>query len=536
MQSFASRIVILWGWRRALIAFLSGAFSSLALAPFHILPVFFVTFSILVWLLDGLGSLSGRDGSGASCLSIFKRFLTAAVIGWCFGFGYFLSCFHWLAFVMIGDGSDSQLLAFFEFFLALFLLSASMASGTVIAYLLWSSGGCRVFALAVGLTIGEWFRVQIPFEFPLNRFGEGLAAFESLMQFASIVGVQGLTFLCVLIFSSPSIIGMRRSDFREAVWFVPVSGSFLLFLIFIYGLWRIPVGDLPVFESVRLRVVQPHKAFWSPKEGETILSSYWALSDKATSPSFSGAEDVTHLIWPGAYGFFFPEDDKEVRLSLVRLLPPGTLLLMGAFRREAAERPGQFLLYDSFLAFDNEARLLAVYDRVARVPFGLFFHSLFDLLKIDFPDGLEGRIISGPVRSTIDLPGTPAFLPLIGPEIALSLGQDFGLVHPEWILNLGHGGMITLFAGSWQYLHRARLQAIEQGVSLVRAVGTGGSAIIDPYGRMRTFVPAGTRAVLDGRLPQPLPKTIFVKFGNWILFFMLFSSIFLVFVLRPMNR
>ena len=54
----AYAVVLAWGWRRALIAFVAGAASALALAPIDAWPVLFLTFPVLVWLVDG--SAAGR--------------------------------------------------------------------------------------------------------------------------------------------------------------------------------------------------------------------------------------------------------------------------------------------------------------------------------------------------------------------------------------------------------------------------------------------------------------------------------------------
>jgi apolipoprotein N-acyltransferase len=53
MHRFAGRIILLWGWRRALAAFLAGALAVLAQAPYDFFAVGFVSFPVLVWLLDG---------------------------------------------------------------------------------------------------------------------------------------------------------------------------------------------------------------------------------------------------------------------------------------------------------------------------------------------------------------------------------------------------------------------------------------------------------------------------------------------------
>ena len=53
LKRLAGRIILLWGWRRALAAFLAGAVAVLAQAPFDFFAACFVSFPVLVWLLDG---------------------------------------------------------------------------------------------------------------------------------------------------------------------------------------------------------------------------------------------------------------------------------------------------------------------------------------------------------------------------------------------------------------------------------------------------------------------------------------------------
>ena len=60
-------------------------------APINAWPVLFVTFPMLVWLVDG--SASGRWGGP----------LTAALAGWCFGFGYFLAGLYWIGYAFLVD-------------------------------------------------------------------------------------------------------------------------------------------------------------------------------------------------------------------------------------------------------------------------------------------------------------------------------------------------------------------------------------------------------------------------------------------------
>src|SRR5262249_15614741 len=86
----AQAVALARGWRRILIAFLAGASSALALPPTDVWPVPFVTFPILVWLIDGA---KGRLGGA----------LAAAAIGWWFGFGYLLVSLHWIGHAFLVD-------------------------------------------------------------------------------------------------------------------------------------------------------------------------------------------------------------------------------------------------------------------------------------------------------------------------------------------------------------------------------------------------------------------------------------------------
>ena len=49
----AARIEALTGWRQAVAALAAGAVSILAMAPFHLWPVLFLTLPTLVWLIEG---------------------------------------------------------------------------------------------------------------------------------------------------------------------------------------------------------------------------------------------------------------------------------------------------------------------------------------------------------------------------------------------------------------------------------------------------------------------------------------------------
>ena len=92
----AHAVVLAFGWKRASIAFVAGAASALSMAPVNAWPVLFVTFPVLVWLIDG--STQGRRSAVWS----------AAIAGWCFGFGYFLFGLYWVGYAFLVDAKTCR--------------------------------------------------------------------------------------------------------------------------------------------------------------------------------------------------------------------------------------------------------------------------------------------------------------------------------------------------------------------------------------------------------------------------------------------
>ena len=134
-------IVLAWGWRRWLIAFVAGALSALAMAPFNAWPILFLTFPTLVWLIDGAGV--GRWGG-----------VFSAARGWWFGFGYFVAGLYWLGYAFLVDAPTFGWLLPFAVIGLPAVLALFTGFGVALARLLWTRGGTRILALGVSLTAG----------------------------------------------------------------------------------------------------------------------------------------------------------------------------------------------------------------------------------------------------------------------------------------------------------------------------------------------------------------------------------------------
>jgi apolipoprotein N-acyltransferase len=193
---FSERIAALTGWRRAGACFLFGAAATLALPPVHLLPVFYVAFPALVWMIGGA-----------------RRRRAAFWTGWWFGFGWFATSLYWIGNALLVFSDRTAWMVPF----AVLGLPAFLAIYTGIAGAVASVGRNhleRALWLSAAWTVTEWLRGHLFTGFPWNLAGHGWMASDALMQSAAFAGVYGMSFAAVLSASLPAALAQRAGKTR----------------------------------------------------------------------------------------------------------------------------------------------------------------------------------------------------------------------------------------------------------------------------------------------------------------------------------
>ncbi|HEY7300367.1 MAG TPA: apolipoprotein N-acyltransferase [Xanthobacteraceae bacterium] len=503
----AHSIVLAWGWKRALIAFAAGAITALGLPPFDIWPAPFLTFPVLVWLLDGCGAGS------------FGTAFAAAGIGWWFGFGYFLAGLYWIGYAFLVDARTFGWLLPFAVVALPAYLAVYTALGAALARLLWTAGALRILALAGAFTAAEWLRGHLLTGFPWNAFGYLLATPLPIAQAASLIGLWGLTFVAILVYASPAVIADDRAE-SSYRWAAPGLAILLVVSMTGYGAMRLAGAPTALVEGVRLRIMQPNlqqdeKFKYSQKQ--QVMDRYVALSERGDGSASAGLTGVTHLIWPESAFPFFLTREPSALAQIAMMLPPQTVLITGAVRApEIVPTAAITRAYNSIYVIDHTGSPLSVYDKVHLVPFGEYlpFQDFLERLGLTQLTKLRGGFLSGARRRPLAIPGAADAVPLlcyeaIFPGAIMPAGD-----RPGWMLNLTNDGWFGASPGPYQHLAQARMRAIEEGLPLVRAANTGISAVIDPLGRIVRSLPLGVEDVLDSPLPAPLPPTAYARLGD----------------------
>jgi len=505
-SGLAERIAGLSGWRRRLLSFLLGAFVTAALPPAHVLPVLIVGFVGLLWLLDGCRGARG-----------------AFAVGWWFGLGYFATSLYWVSFALLTDAARFGWMVPFAVLglgggLALFPALAAAAHWAI-----RPAGWMRPLSLAVFWTAAEWLRGTVLTGFPWNLIGQVWTVSDATIQGAAVAGIYGLSVVTVVAAALPArFFEPAPARHRIAALIVP---ALMVGALWSGGAVRLDSASAGVVDGVRLRLVQPdipQSQKWDDDRRDGHLLKTVELSRE------TGWQEVTHVVWPETAVPFFLNEDPVRRSFAAHAAPPGSVLLTGAPRIER-NGPNGLRIWNSFHAIASDGTIMATYDKVHLVPFGEYvpFRSVLPLEKIavgavDFSAG-SGLL-------SIDLPGLPAFTPLICYEGIFPGAVTPPDGRPGWLLNITNDAWFGISAGPHQHFAAVRVRAVEEGLPLVRVANNGISAVVDAYGRVLARLPLGEAGFLDSDLPVAITPPLAAR-GNLLIPWLLAAAAMILFLI-----
>jgi apolipoprotein N-acyltransferase len=518
--SVAERLRGLVGWRSRLAAFVAGALSVLAMAPFFLWPVLWITLPALVWLIDGAVRHHADNGR-------VRRLAAAAEMGWWWGFGYFLAGLHWIGEAFLVEAETFAVFMPFAVMLMPAGLALFYAAATATAATAWKSGAWRVVALALSLSAAEWLRGHVLTGFPWNVLGYALTWPVELMQSAAVLGIYGLTLAAVLVFGLPAILWSEAPGRGRLPWAAIAVALLPLLVAGALGRARLASAAAETVPGVKIRIVQPsvpQREKWRPENWARFFQDHLDLSGRNPAGAADHLAGVTHVVWPEAAMPFPPLDSPQALAAIGGLLPEGTVLIAGATRIEWAagvpRRPRRF--FNSLLVLGKGGLLLSLYDKIHLVPFGEYLpRVLRPLLALIGMQQLAGRVgfESGvSPRPLLNMPGLPGVVPLICYEAifpaAVVQGEKGDQGRPGLIVNLTNDGWFGNTTGPRQHLHQARVRAVEEGLPLIRAANNGVSAAFDAHGRPLGQLDLNVRGVIDVPLAVALPPPAYARLGD----------------------
>ncbi|MBX3598969.1 MAG: apolipoprotein N-acyltransferase [Rhizobiaceae bacterium] len=499
MEKLAGNIALLTDGKRTLAALLAGAFAVLIQAPFDFIFAGFVSFPILVWLLDG-----AAPSVSAGLLGKFKP---AFVTGWWFGFGYFLAGMWWVGSALTVESQTYAWALPFAIVGLPLVLALYFGLATALARLLWSDGIGRIAALGAAFALAEWLRGTLLTGFPWNPIGFGLMPVPVLMQSVGIVSDIGMNALAVFVFAMPALLGGKRHRASGIA-----LAAVLLAAHVAYGFKSLSTPE-PTGSTLNVRIVQPNIDLtekWDSSVRDRIFNTEIGLSQR---PPEKGKAKPTLIIWPETSIPFIFQDYPEGLRRMGDMLGEGQLLLAGVARTEGTG--DSTLYYNSIVAIDGKGEVINAFDKVHLVPFGEYmpFEWVFEKLGINQFVAGPMNFIPGARRNPMPVPGNFAALPYICYEIIFPNLMFNEAPESSFILNVTNDAWFGNTPGPYQHLRQAQIRAVESGLPLVRAANTGISAVIDPKGRVLDALAINMQGYIDATITVS-PQAYSAPFPN----------------------
>lgn len=506
---------------------LAGLASALAMAPFDAFPILFFTLPIFIWLMDGAFS-DAREGLIGLNMSTF-------LIGWWFGFGYFVAGLWWIANALLVEPNGF----IWAIPLAVIALPAGLAVFWGIAAMImrwfWSENWTRVFIFAIFLSLFEYLRGTIFTGFPWNTLGYAAMTIPATMQSVSVLGLYGVTFFAIIIFSAP-LVALSTSTAEGGV-----AKKLLAFVIILamthigFGAYRLSQNSTQFVDNVSLRLVQPNikqADKFKPENSSNILATYLRLSSK------KGIDKTTHVIWPESAFPFFLTERRDALAAIAAMLPNGTQLITGAVRTEpsAAGNPYGYV-YNTTYTINSDGEIEDAADKIHLVPFGEYlpFQETLEAFGLRQITRMRGGFKAGAQRHLLKAGFAGSFLPLICYEIIFSgeagRYKDEANKRPSWIVNLTNDAWYGKTPGPYQHSRQSIIRGVEIGLPVIRVANTGISTISDSFGRITNSIPLGIQGIIDAQLPVSTKITLFSKYGI-VPFFALLICTFLFCIIR----
>lgn len=484
------------------ISFLLGSITVLGLPPYHCIICSVFGIAAFFYLING----------DFNRKSIF-------FISWSFGIGFFGFGLSWISEAFFTEGMNIEYLSPLPpiglgVFLGLYICIPACLS------LFFVPGLSRLVAFSAFWCITEILRGVLFTGFPWNPIGSVLAKWPVLIQTASVWGVYGVGFFFIMFSSSFGLLKLKGTYREKKFLVIPIS--ILLFFV-IFGWNRLKKVDSTLqINGIIVRLVQANikqGVKWDKGHAERVLMDYIHLSRS------SGAEKITHVLWPETATQFILDQDNFAHSMILSALLPSSILLAGSLRTERDEN-GKLKLFNSVVAVNDVGVNLGYYDKNHLVPFGEYvpLSKVFPFIRRLVPGSIDFSRGSG--IKTTNIPRTLPVGILVCYEIIFPGNVVDKRERPYWIMNATNDAWYGMSAGPYQHFVSAQFRSVEEGIPVVRVANSGISGIIDAYGQVVKKTNLGEKAVLDSGIPYRTKKaTIYGLYGNKIPLCMFFISI-----------
>ena len=463
----------------------AGAVCVLAFAPFYAWPVAIVALAALFFVWS-------RSGSPRQ----------AALSGFAFGLGYFLTGVSWIYVSLHDFGSMPAILAALATFLFCAWLSVfPAAAGWLATRAVPVPGPRRLGMAAASFVVMEWLRGWHFTGFPWLELGTSQASASPLAGYAPYLGSYGVSLAVAGTAALLATLVSSRSWSRARIG--ALAGIAALFVVGALASlveWTRPAGPAVSIGLLQGNVAQELK--WREEVRTRTLVDYRRMIFETRARIVVVPETALPVFLDQ-----LPADYLQSLLDHGR--EQGKEILLGTVEREF--RGDEFSYYNSVVRL--AAGKMPSYRKRHLVPFGEFippgFHWILAVLKIPMSDFTRGDDPQAPLAAAgIRFGVAICYEDMFGKEVIAFMPSA------QVLLNVSN---MAWFGHTWaadQHLQASQMRALETGRWMVRSTNTGVTAAIDERGRVVSRLPAFTTGALVAQVTPREGRTPYAFWGN----------------------
>ncbi len=493
------------------VLFFLGFLSSFSLPPYNFFLINFFTFPVLFYIL---------------VINDSRNLLNSFLIGWFYGFGYFLSNLYWISNSLKYDENFENLII-----LSILLIPSllSLFYG-LFSYLLkffnikMNFSSILIFSLS--FSVVEYLRGTILGGFPWNLITFSLVNIISSLQILSFIGTYSLNLLVITFYTLPIIIFFNVKNLRK--YTILLLAALILSINIYYGLNKIEQA-----EKKPKKIISPSIKLVSPKFNIERFFVDEPIEDKINElfqNSYPLDKDLI-LVYPEGITNIGEINQLENDFdNISNQLTDNSKIILGITFDDGEK------IFNSLAVFNKEFEIEDKYNKNKLVPFGEFlplekFLSKFGLKKIthgykSFSSSTERNILSI---------GEISFLPLICYEIIFSGALTKNTDNYDFILNISEDGWFGNSIGPVQHFSHSIFRSIEEGKDILRVANNGISAHVNSNGKINKMLDTTEKGSIEINSVSKAFPTFFSIYGNKIFFFLAFIYISLIFLFKKLK-
>ncbi len=466
--------------------------SFLLAASFRPFPFGFLAYFSVVPLLFALDGASPKQGfKFAYLFGLLTNFLVLYWIVWQFFYGE----------IAVLPGSIA----------AIFILSIYSAFWGWLYCLMQRKFGKVALILAPFLWVTlEWIRSWGEIGFPWTDVGYTQTDYLSLIQFASLSGISGVSLWVIFL----NILFYLLVKYRKQLY-PAISFSILIVLLFLvpYLYGRKTLSEPVSSAKIRVALIQGNidmNVKWNPKYLNYSFEVFTSLSKKAAE------EKPDLIIWPEtsapcylAYEPYYFKWVQTLSDSLNKSIVVGTddYKIVG---------DQQYVFYNAVFWFQPQKGLADRYYKMQLVPFAEKLPLSGKMRVLNKIQLGQANFSSGENYTLFDSP-KGKFASLVCFEMAFpNLVRKFVKDGAAFLVNITNDSWFGRTAGPHQHAAMSIMRAIENRISIARCANSGISMLVDPYGRTIEKTGLFQKLNLIGEIPLKNRETFYSKHGNFV--------------------